>query len=99
MPSQSKGIIAAGHAETAKAGAEILRAGGNAFDAALSAMLVSFIAEASLTSMGGGGFLNAWTGSHTDSALKSTRTDTRKYWYNPCYIYVSKWTKTSSRAL
>jgi gamma-glutamyltranspeptidase/glutathione hydrolase len=39
----------------------MLREGGNAFDAALAAMLVSFIAEASLTSMGGGGFLNAYT--------------------------------------
>ena len=56
-----KGIIAAGHPETANAGAAMLREGGNAFDAALAAMLVSFIAEASLTSMGGGGFLNAYT--------------------------------------
>ncbi|MFK7970966.1 MAG: gamma-glutamyltransferase family protein [Bacteroidia bacterium] len=61
MPSKPKGIIAAGHSETAKAGYEMLQAGGNAFDAVLSAMLVSFIAEASLTSMGGGGFLNTWT--------------------------------------
>lgn len=61
QPTKNKGVIAAGHTETANAGAEMLRAGGNAFDAALSAMLVSFIAEASLTSMGGGGFMNTWT--------------------------------------
>jgi gamma-glutamyltranspeptidase/glutathione hydrolase len=54
-----KGIIAAGHIETAKAGAEILKAGGNAFDAAAGAALASFVAEPSLTSLGGGGFLTA----------------------------------------
>lgn len=39
----------------------MLEAGGNAFDAALAAMLVSFVSEASLTSMGGGGFMNTYT--------------------------------------
>ena len=56
-----KGIIAAGHTETARAGQMILEAGGNAFDAALGAMLASFVAEPSLTSMGGGGFMTAYT--------------------------------------
>jgi gamma-glutamyltranspeptidase/glutathione hydrolase len=52
-----KGIIAAGDPHTAQAGAEILRAGGNAFDAALSAMLAAPMSEPILTSMGGGGFM------------------------------------------
>ena len=56
-----KGIIAAGHVETARAGQSILEAGGNAFDAALGAMLTSFVAEPSLTSFGGGGFMTAYT--------------------------------------
>ncbi|MEL6673763.1 MAG: gamma-glutamyltransferase [Bacteroidota bacterium] len=60
---KNNGVIAAGHHETARAGAEILAAGGNAFDAALGAMLTSFVAEPSLTSLGGGGFLTAYTAS------------------------------------
>jgi gamma-glutamyltranspeptidase/glutathione hydrolase len=51
-----KGIIAAGSPPTAEAGAEILRAGGNAVDAIVAAAFASFTAEASISSMGGGGF-------------------------------------------
>lgn len=51
------GAIAAGSRGTAWAGAQVLAAGGNAVDAALGAMLASAVAEPSLTSMGGGGFL------------------------------------------
>ncbi len=58
MKSQ-RGVIAAGHAVTADAGEEILRAGGNAFDAALGAVLAASIAEPALSSLGGGGFLLA----------------------------------------
>jgi gamma-glutamyltranspeptidase/glutathione hydrolase len=54
-----KGIIAAGDPYTAQAGATILREGGNAFDAALSAMLAAPMSEPILTSMGGGGFMLA----------------------------------------
>ncbi|MEO0469632.1 MAG: gamma-glutamyltransferase [Bacteroidota bacterium] len=59
MNSPKYGIIAAGHRETAKAGMAMLEAGGNAFDAALAAVFASFIAEPSLTSLGGGGFMTA----------------------------------------
>ncbi|MEL6649958.1 MAG: gamma-glutamyltransferase [Bacteroidota bacterium] len=58
---KTKGMIAAGHKETAAAGAEILQAGGNAFDAALAAMMASFVCESSLTSLAGGGFLTAYS--------------------------------------
>ena len=51
------GAIAGGSQGTAAAGAAVLSAGGNAVDAALAAMLASAVAEPSLTSMGGGGFL------------------------------------------
>ena len=54
-----KGIIAAGDAATARAGAQILAAGGNAFDAALAAMLAAPESEPILSSMGGGGFMLA----------------------------------------
>ncbi|MDE0308541.1 MAG: gamma-glutamyltransferase [Acidiferrobacterales bacterium] len=52
-------IVAAGHEQTANAAAEILRSGGNAFDAAISAMYVMSIVEPALASLGGGGFLMA----------------------------------------
>src|SRR4051794_39188652 len=52
-----KGVVAAGHPLTADAGAQILRAGGNAVDAALAAMAVSFVAEPQLTGLGAGGFM------------------------------------------
>lgn len=54
-----KGVIAAGHSITAKAGIDMLRSGGNAFDAAIAAAFASFVCESALTSIGGGGFLTA----------------------------------------
>lgn len=51
------GAIAAGHPRTAQAGADVLRAGGNAVDAAIAAVCVSLTAESSLTSLGGGGYM------------------------------------------
>ena len=61
MPKKTAGTIAAGHEETAHAGKLMLQRGGNAFDAALAAMLASCVAEPSTTSAGGGGFLLAHT--------------------------------------
>jgi len=52
-----KGVVAAGHPLTADAGAQVLRAGGNAVDAALAAMATSFVAEPQLTGLGAGGFM------------------------------------------
>jgi gamma-glutamyltranspeptidase / glutathione hydrolase len=51
------GVIAAGHPLTARAGAQVLRAGGNAVDAAVAAMLMSFAAEPLLTGLGAGGHM------------------------------------------
>ncbi len=51
--------VAASHSETAKAAELILRKGGNAFDAVVAAMMMSFVAEPLLSSPGGGGFLLA----------------------------------------
>jgi len=54
-----RGVVAAGHPLTASAGVGALRAGGNAVDAALAAMLTSFVAEPLLTGLGAGGYLLA----------------------------------------
>lgn len=61
MTKRNHGVIAAGHQKTAEAGVEILRSGGNAFDAAIAAVLASFVTEPALTSAAGGGFLLAHT--------------------------------------
>jgi gamma-glutamyltranspeptidase / glutathione hydrolase len=52
-----RGALAAGHPLTAEAGADVLRAGGNAVDACIAAAAVSWICESPLTGLGGGGFL------------------------------------------
>jgi gamma-glutamyltranspeptidase/glutathione hydrolase len=52
-----RGVVAAGHPVTAEAGAAMLRAGGNAVDAALAAMMTAFTAEPWLTSLGAGGYM------------------------------------------
>src|SRR5205085_10859004 len=53
----SRAVIAAGHPVTAEAGARVLRAGGNAVDAAVAAVLASAVAEPLLTGLGAGGYL------------------------------------------
>jgi len=57
--SDSLGVVATGHPEVSAAAAEVLRAGGNAFDAALAAGFAAAVAEPMFTSLGGGGFLLA----------------------------------------
>ena len=54
-----KGAVAAGHKLTAETAAEILRAGGNAFDAVIAGFFVACVCEPVLASPGGGGFLLA----------------------------------------
>jgi gamma-glutamyltranspeptidase / glutathione hydrolase len=50
-------VVAAGHPLTAQVGARVLREGGNAVDAAVAAMLTSFVAEPLLTGLGAGGHM------------------------------------------
>jgi gamma-glutamyltranspeptidase/glutathione hydrolase len=52
-----RGVVAAGHPLTAAAGADALRVGGNAVDAALAALLTSFHTEPLLTGLGAGGYM------------------------------------------
>lgn len=51
--------IATGNEYTSKAAAQILDAGGNAYDAILAALFMSFVSEPLLSSPGGGGYLLA----------------------------------------
>ncbi|MGH2878875.1 MAG: gamma-glutamyltransferase, partial [Solirubrobacteraceae bacterium] len=57
MGTAERGVVAAGHPLTAQAGADVLREGGNAVDAAVAAMLTSFAAEPLLTGLGAGGYM------------------------------------------
>jgi gamma-glutamyltranspeptidase/glutathione hydrolase len=57
MAGRQLGVIAAGHEVTARVGAEVLRQGGNAVDAAVAAMLASFACEPLLTGPGAGGYM------------------------------------------
>jgi gamma-glutamyltranspeptidase/glutathione hydrolase len=52
-----RGVVAAGHPLTAAAGADVLREGGNAVDAAVACVLMSFVVEAPLTGPGAGGYM------------------------------------------
>ncbi|HEX7305871.1 gamma-glutamyltransferase [Lentzea sp.] len=52
-----RGAVAAGHPLTAEAGAAMLRAGGNAVDAAVAAMLTSCVTEPLLTGLGAAGYM------------------------------------------
>jgi gamma-glutamyltranspeptidase/glutathione hydrolase len=60
-----KGVVAAGHPLTAEAGAAVLRAGGNAVDAAVCAVLASFAVESPLTGFGAGGHMMVHDGGET----------------------------------
>jgi gamma-glutamyltranspeptidase/glutathione hydrolase len=63
--SATKGVVAAGHFETANAGKQILEAGGNAVDAAIASAFAGCVAEPLLTGLGAGGYMlvhNAKTG-------------------------------------
>jgi gamma-glutamyltranspeptidase / glutathione hydrolase len=59
------GVVAAGHPLTAEAGAQVLREGGNAVDAAICAVLASFAVESPLTGFGAGGFMMVHDGGET----------------------------------
>lgn len=51
------GAVASGHRLVSEVGLEILRAGGNAFDAVIACGFASSVCEPMLSSLGGGGFL------------------------------------------
>jgi gamma-glutamyltranspeptidase/glutathione hydrolase len=66
---KTKGVVAAGHEETAKAGVAILEAGGNATDAAIAAALAGCVAEPCLISLASGGFMMVHSKGHDAPTL------------------------------
>jgi gamma-glutamyltranspeptidase/glutathione hydrolase len=64
-----RGVVAAGHPLTAEAGAQVLREGGNAVDAAICAVIASLTIESQLTGLGAGGFMLVHTRSGEDHLL------------------------------
>src|ERR687895_659057 len=61
----SRGVVAAGHPLTAETGAAVMREGGNAVDAAVAAVLTSFVTESPLTGLGAGGYMLVHTPEET----------------------------------
>jgi gamma-glutamyltranspeptidase / glutathione hydrolase len=57
MTIYEKAVVASGHRLVSDGAAEILHAGGNAFDAVVAAGFISAVVEPTLTSLGGGGLL------------------------------------------
>jgi gamma-glutamyltranspeptidase / glutathione hydrolase len=62
----TRGAVAAGHPLTAEAGAQVLRAGGNAVDAVAAAVMTSFVTESPLTGLGAGGYMLVHEGAETE---------------------------------
>ena len=61
MTGRQHGAVASGHALTAEAAADILRDGGNAFDAAIAALWTACVCEPVLASPAGGGYMAVWS--------------------------------------
>ena len=64
--------VATGNFQTTQAASDILEAGGNAYDAILSALFMSFVTEPLLSSPGGCGYLLAHAKDSKPKILKTT---------------------------
>jgi len=71
-----KAIVASGHKLASQTAADIMRAGGNAFDAVVAAGFASAVVEPALTSLGGGGLLLGWSAKHNQELFFDFFVDT-----------------------
>ncbi len=69
------GVISAGDQHTAAAGAEMLRAGGNAVDASVAAAFASFIAEVGVVHLGGSGMAQVFRPANGNQSYDCTTLD------------------------
>jgi gamma-glutamyltranspeptidase/glutathione hydrolase len=69
LEGRAQGIVAGGHPDTCGAAVEVLRGGGNAFDAVVAAGFAAAVAEPTLTGLGGGGFLLARTAAGAETVF------------------------------
>lgn len=74
--SSNKAMVASGHPLVSQAALEMLETGGNAFDAVVAAGFMAPVAEQTLTSLGGGGFLMARTAYNGETTLFDFFSDT-----------------------
>lgn len=64
----ASGMVAAKHPLSAEAGAEVLRAGGNAVDAAVAIGFAEAVVNPAMTGIGGGGNMVIWSAERGESA-------------------------------
>jgi len=69
LGASASGVVAAGSPGTAQVGAEVLRAGGHAVDAAVAAAMATSAYEPALTSLAGGGAMLVFDGASGDAAV------------------------------
>ena len=73
-----RGMVAAGEPHAAEAGARMLRAGGNAVDAAVASSLALSVTLPHSTGLGGGGFLLLWLPGRSPAAGRLAQPECRQ---------------------
>nr|WP_143414587.1 gamma-glutamyltransferase [Halobacillus massiliensis] len=69
----TEGMVATAHPEASKIGAEVLKKGGNAVDAAIAIQLALNVAEPMMSGIGGGGFMMVYDAGEEDITIIDSR--------------------------
>ncbi|TDL30972.1 gamma-glutamyltransferase [Jeotgalibacillus sp. S-D1] len=69
----AEGMVATAHPEASEIGAEVLRNGGNAVDAAIAIQLALNVAEPMMSGIGGGGFMMVYDANKDDISIIDSR--------------------------